>query len=59
MAAGAYRQRDRPREDVTKAELDAFVTKVQETEFFLINGITLTSLKKAFIRTVDEAEITA
>ncbi|SFI04884.1 Protein of unknown function [Selenomonas ruminantium] len=48
-----------PREDVTKAEVDAFVTKVQETKFFLINGMALTSLKKAFIRTVDEAEITA
>ncbi|SDH02448.1 Protein of unknown function [Selenomonas sp. WCT3] len=48
-----------PREDVTKAEVDAFVTKVRETKFFLINGTQLTSLKKAFIRTVDDAEITA
>ena len=48
-----------PREDVTKAEVDAFVTKVRETKFFLINGTQLTSLKKAFIRTVDDADITA
>ena len=27
-----------PREDVTKAEVDAFATKVRETKFFLING---------------------
>ena len=48
-----------PREDVTKAEVDAFVAKVRETKFFLINGMELASLKKALIRTVDEAEITA
>ena len=48
-----------PREDVTKAEVDAFATKVRETKFFLINGMELASLKKALIRTVDEAEITA
>ncbi|SFI45538.1 Protein of unknown function [Selenomonas ruminantium] len=48
-----------PREDVTKAEVDAFATKVRETKFFLINGAQLMSLKKAFIRTVDDEDITA
>lgn len=48
-----------PRDDIKKAEIDAFVTKVRSTKFFLINGAQLTSLKKAFLRTVEEAEITA
>ncbi len=48
-----------PRDDIKKAEIDAFVTKVRSTKFFLINGAQLVSLKKAYLRTVEEAEITA
>lgn len=48
-----------PRDDIKKAEIDAFVTKVRSTKFFLINGAELTSLKKAYLRTVEEEEITA
>ena len=33
-----------PREDVTKAEVDAFVTKVRETKFFLNNAMEQTIL---------------
>lgn len=48
-----------PRDDINKAEIDAFLTKVRSTKFFLINGAQLVFLKKAYLRTVEEEEITA
>ncbi|MCR5438124.1 MAG: DUF2922 domain-containing protein [Selenomonas sp.] len=47
-----------PRDDLKRADIYNFVTKVRSTKFFLINGKRLVSLNKAFIRTVSDDEIT-